>query len=64
MYLLIIAAPQIIETVVSAGLTAGEIAAICLAVLFGILLIVIIIVCCVVQGKSTNIDFFRFKHFN
>ena len=56
MYLLIIAAPQIIETVVSGGMTAGEIAAICLAVLFGILLIVIIIACCVVQGKSTNID--------
>jgi hypothetical protein len=32
MYLLIIAAPQIIETVVSGGMTAGEIAAICLAV--------------------------------
>jgi hypothetical protein len=31
MYLLIIAAPQIIETVVSGGMTAGEIAAICLA---------------------------------
>ena len=56
MYLLIIAAPQIIETVVSGGMTAGEIAAICLAVLFGILLIVIILACCVVQSKSTNID--------
>ncbi|XP_063441331.1 hemicentin-1-like isoform X2 [Mytilus trossulus] len=43
-------APRIVETTVSAGLTGGEIAAICLAVLFGILLIVIIIVCCVVQG--------------
>ncbi|CAC5393170.1 HMCN [Mytilus coruscus] len=43
-------APKIVETTVSAGLTGGEIAAICLAVLFGILLIVIIIVCCVVQG--------------
>lgn len=48
----------------SGGLTGGEIAAICLAALFGILLIVIIIVCCVVQGKSTNIYFFRFEHFS
>lgn len=58
-------APKIVETTVSAGLTGGEIAAICLAVLFGILLIVIIIVCCVVQGNRDNpiiLDFTIYGH--
>lgn len=55
----IIVGPKIVETVVSGSLTGGEIAAIILAVLFGILLLVILIVCCVAQGRSDKLQGFK-----
>lgn len=38
-------------SVASAGLTGGEIAAICLGILFFILLLIVLCVCCILQGK-------------